>query len=173
MNDLNLQPSQVFSLFETNKAERVKLCDSIVGDLELGFNDPLKIQSQIKMLEDIINTLTNTDSSKNKNADIAKRYKALVMDAAQKYGQKFELHNASFSVGEVGVRYDFSMCGDPFMEQYLSDKEIIDTRVKERQDFLKTVPPSGMDIFDPGTAEVVRVYPPSKSGTTALKTTLK
>lgn len=173
MNDLKLQPSQVFSLFETNKAERVKLCDSIVGDLELGFNDPLKIQTQIKMLEDIINTLTNTDPSKNKNADIAKRYRALVMDAAAKYGQKFELHNAAFSIGEVGVRYDFSMCGDPYLERAEIAKSRIDAEIKQRHDLLKTLPPTGMEMIDRETGEAVTIYPPSKSGTIALKTTLK
>lgn len=173
MNDLQLSPAQTFSLFDTTKAQRINLSRQLVDDIEEGLADPLKVQTHIKMLEDIINTLTNTDPSKNKNADIAKKYRALVMDAAEKYGQKFELHNAAFSIGEVGVRYDFSMCGDPIMDRLLNDKEIIDRDMKTRQDFLKTLPATGMDIFDPTTGEVVKVYPPSKSGTTALKTTLK
>lgn len=173
MNDLQLTPAQTFSIFDTTKAQRISLSRQLVDDLEEGLADPLKVQTHIKMLEDIINTLTNTDPSKNKNADIAKRYRALVMDAAAKYGQKFELHNAAFSVGEVGVRYDFSMCGDPYLQRAEAEQSAATAKVKERQDLLKTVPVSGLDIVDLASGEMVKVYPPSKSGTTALKTTLK
>ncbi|MES2428279.1 MAG: hypothetical protein V4560_14965 [Bacteroidota bacterium] len=173
MDNLQLTPAQTFSLFDTNKPQRVNLCAMLVADIEDGLADPLKVQTHIKMLEDIINTLTNTDVSKNKNADIAKRYRSLVMDAAAKYGAKFELHNAAFSVSEVGVRYDFSMCGDPYLERIEKDKVRADAELKTRQELLKTVPVTGMEIIDTETGEAVTIYPPSKSGTTALKTTLK
>lgn len=173
MENLQLTPAQTFSIFDTNKTQRVALCTCLVADIEDGLADPLKVQTHIKMLEDIINTLTNTDPTKNKNSDIAKRYRSLVMDAVAKYGQKFELHNAAFSVGEVGVRYDFSMCGDPYLKQAEIDKTRIDAIVKERQEMLKTIPATGTEIIDSETGELVTIYPPSKSGTTALKTTLK
>ena len=46
-------------------------------------------------------------------------------------------------------------------------------KIKAKQDFLKTVPISGLSILVESTGEMVTVYPPSKSSTTAVSVSLK
>jgi hypothetical protein len=79
-------------------------------------------------------------------------------------GTKLEL-------AEVGIKYDFSKCGDEMLNDLLAEQERIDELVKERQTFLKTIPVSGIDVVTI-SGELVRLYPPSRSSTSSIKTTI-
>ena len=48
--------------------------------------------------------------------------------------------------------------------------EILETAIKERQDFFKTIPLSGIEVLYDD--EIVKLYPPSKSSTSSIKTTI-
>jgi hypothetical protein len=79
-------------------------------------------------------------------------------------GTKLEL-------AEVGIKYDFSKCGDEMLNDLLIEQARIDELVKERQTFLKTIPVSGIDVVTI-SGELVRLYPPSRSSTSSIKTTI-
>jgi hypothetical protein len=79
-------------------------------------------------------------------------------------GTKLEL-------AEVGIKYDFSKCGDEMLNDLLAEEQRIDELVKERQTFLKTIPVSGIDVVTI-SGELVRLYPPSRSSTSSIKTTI-
>ena len=79
-------------------------------------------------------------------------------------GTKLEL-------AEVGIKYDFSKCGDEMLNDLLAEQQRIDELVKERQTFLKTIPVSGIDVVTI-SGELVRLYPPSRSSTSSIKTTI-
>ena len=79
-------------------------------------------------------------------------------------GTKIEL-------SEAGVRYDYSNCGDKIWNGLIADKEYIESKIKEREAFLKALPYEGLDTFDEN-GEVFKLYPPSKSSTRTFKTTL-
>jgi len=79
------------------------------------------------------------------------------------YGTKIEL-------AEVGTKYDYTNCGDLEYNQLMQQMESLETAIKERQTWLKSIPASGMDILIGD--EVCRVYPPSKSSTSSIKTTI-
>ena len=79
-------------------------------------------------------------------------------------GTKLEL-------AEVGIKYDFSKCGDEMLNDLLAEQERIDELVKERQTFLKTIPVSGIDVVTI-SGELVKLYPPSRSSTSSIKTTI-
>jgi hypothetical protein len=79
-------------------------------------------------------------------------------------GTKLEL-------AEVGIKYDFSKCGDEMLNDLLAEQERIDELVKERQTFLKTIPVSGIDVVTI-SGELVTLYPPSRSSTSSIKTTI-
>ena len=74
-------------------------------------------------------------------------------------------------LAEVGVKYDFSKCGDEQINDLFAEQERIESLIKERQTFLKTIPVSGLDIVTIN-GELVRIYPPSRSSTSSIKTTI-
>ena len=45
-------------------------------------------------------------------------------------------------------------------------------KVKEREQWLKTIPDGGIDIVDDSSGELVKVYKPIKSSTTTYKVSL-
>jgi hypothetical protein len=79
------------------------------------------------------------------------------------YGTKIEL-------AEVGTKYDYSNCDDYIYKKLLGELELLQFKIKERETWLKSLPASGMDILIED--EVCRVYPPSKSSTSSIKTTI-
>lgn len=160
------------SLFETTKLQRSYFVNYLIQELDEGKFDPLKIHLQVKAMEDIITRLTSTDEKKNKDFTAAIRYRQLLLDAAEKYGQKsFEFNNAKFEIKETGSTYDYDKCDDPVIDLLLSQKEDIDKQVKARQEFLKTISAKGLDIVHED--EVRTIYPPSKKSTTSVAVSFK
>jgi hypothetical protein len=157
MNQLTLSN---LSLFETTKEQRQQFCANVIDVLSEGMADPLKIHLQVKCLEDIIKQITSNAA-----------YKDFLLTEASKYGKTFEHHNAKFEIKEMGVKYDFTACGDPIMNNLLSRQAELDTAIKERQTFLKGIPAQGMEtLFED---ELVTLYPPTKTSTTSISVNLK
>lgn len=161
------------SLFETNKQQRLSFVEQTIQQIEEGNINPLQVHLQVKAMEDIITLITSTDKKKNpKGCMIANRYQKALMEEADKHGKSFEYHSAKITQREVGTKYDFSECNDPVLMVLEFDKSAVDLKVKERQDFLKTVPISGLEILSED-GEIVTVYPPKKTSTTSLIVTLQ
>lgn len=167
-----LTTTNILSLFETTKAERTSFAEDIVERLRNEEADPLKIHLQIKAMEEIINSLTNTTEKTNKNFTLAIDYKNMLLNAAEKHGKKFQLHNAEFSIKEVGTKYDYSNTGDFEVEELEKQATDISEKLKARQKFLQMIPLAGMDIIT-SEGEAIHIYPPSKSSTTAVSVSLK
>lgn len=169
--ELEMTATSILSLFETSKAERSSFVADVVQRLRDGEADPLKVHLQIKCAEDIINSLTCTDEKKNKNFASAIDYKNMLVAAAEKNGKKFTYHNAEFSIKEVGTSYDWSKCEDPELVDLLEQQKAITEKVKAKQEFLKNVPATGIEMrFND---ELVTVYPPAKSSSTSVAVSLK
>ncbi len=165
--------TSILSLFETTKEQRATFITDVVERLQNGEVDPLKVHLQVKAMEEIINGLTCTDEKKNKLFTMALNYKAMLLEAAEKHGKKFQLHNAEFSIKEVGTTYDWSKCEDPELNELLAQQEALKEKIKTKQDFLKTVPAAGLLITIEETGETIRVFPPAKSSTTSVAVSLK
>lgn len=94
-----------------------------------------------------------------------------VRDEVAKYGKTFTTSTGTkIELAEVGVKYDFSNCGDVILMKLLKEQETLENAIKERKEFLKRVPLSGMEVLFED--EVIKVYPPAKSSTSSLKTTI-
>ena len=173
METTQLTTTSIISLFDTSKDERSGFVSDLVNRMVEGEVDPLKVHAQVKSMEDIITRLTVRDEKKNPNYAQAKVYNDMVLDAAQTYGQKsFQAFNGKFEIKEVGTKYDWSKTEDKVLDQLLAEQKEIDAKVKARQDFLKTVPISGMIVTDESTGDTFKVYPPAKSSTTSVATSL-
>ena len=133
--------------------------DQVVKSIQDGEQNPLDVHlSRVKM-EKILKGI-------NDNPDI----QDAVMKEFEKYGERIvEYKGALLQQQEAGVKYDFSGCGDPVMDEYLRQLDDLKLKMKEREKFLKNIPVSG--IVDPETGSFI--YPPSKSSKTTIKTTLK
>lgn len=176
MNDntqLQLSANSILSLFETNKEQRKSFVDNVMDALRNEQVDPLKIHLQIKAMEEIINSFTVTDEKKNKLFTQAIDYRKMLLDAAELHGKKFQLHNAEFSIKEVGTKYDFSQCGHTELVELFAQQSALDKKIKDIQDMLKTLPSAGIEMIMESTGEALRVYPPSKISTTAVAVSLK
>lgn len=170
---LEISTISTLALFETDKAQRKAFCEDVVNKLRDEQADPLKVHVYIRAIEEIINTLTCTDEKKNKAFYLAKDYRRILLDAAEKQGKKFMLHNAEFTIKEVGSTYDFSKCEDPVLADLLEQQETIKKLVDVRKDFLKALPLKGIEIIDEETGEAYHCYPPAKSSTTSVSVSLK
>lgn len=68
---------------------------------------------------------------------------------------------------EVGVRYDYSECGDDILAELEAQKKAIDEEIKQRQKVLRSLPPTGLADTESG----VIYYPPIKTSKTTIKAT--
>jgi len=101
-------------------------------------------------------------------------FKKYVRSEIEKYeGAKFTSpRGVKFETMEAGIRYDYTKCGDPIYEALAKEMEVLQAKVKERQEFLRAVPKDGLDVLDSDSGELVKVYPPSKTSTSTYKITL-
>lgn len=98
-------------------------------------------------------------------------YIEALRDEVTKHGkQVVTLYGTKIELAEVGTKYDYSNCGDSEYNQLIQQMEALESAIKERQTWLKSIPASGVDILIGD--EVCRIYPPSKSSTSSIKTTI-
>ena len=115
----------------------------------------------MRFLEDIIKSLKDSPE-----------YKATLLSEVEKQGKKFNYQNAEFSVKEVGVKYDYSQCGDQSLLDLYAKMDALVLEIKAKEKRLQSVNPKGEKVVtDDG--EVVELFPPSKSSTTSVVVTLK
>lgn len=174
METLQLSTTEKLALFETTKADRHNFVEELINKLNEGEIDPLKIHLQVKAMEDIITRLTSTDEKKNKDFAAAIRYRQLLLDAAEKYGQKsFEFNNAKIEIKETGTKYDYSLCGDLEYSDLIKQQIELDEKVKAKEKFLQVCSAKGVLITNEETGETYTVYPPSKKSTTSVAVSFK
>lgn len=122
--------------------------------------DPLKVSLQLRMMEDLVKALRG-------DSEISE----LIENEFNKHSEKeLELHGATFTKREVGVKYDFTNCGDSAWHQINGELGRHKQSLKDRETFLKTIK-EGMDIPDPETGEILS--PPGKTSTTKIVVNLK
>lgn len=146
----------------TTKEDRTKVVHEIFQELLNGRIDPLELHIRMKSLEEVVKQLTSMQP-----------YKAIVLDAAEKYGKSFTAHNAKIDIREVGVKYDYSMSGSAELDTMYRQQEVIAAKIKELETYHKGLPSSGIQVLNPTTGEVETHYPPAKTSTTSVAVTLK
>jgi hypothetical protein len=102
-----------------------------------------------------------------------KQFSDYVREEISKNGKQLETNSAKLELAETGIKYSFDNCGDPIYQQLEQQLQSIEADLKDRKEFLKTVPASGLSIINEQTGEVSTIYPPSKQSTSTYKITLK
>lgn len=150
MSVVNLMPSNKEQLAVFKKGIKDAIVD---GDV-----DPLKALQQLKMIEKVLDVLTDKDVEKT------------ILAEAQKYHRQelSELNGSKYEIKEVGVKYDFSVCNDNTLTDLQSQYMELGMKIKERQEFLKNLP-TNTDTYD---ADGICLCRPAKSSTTKVVITV-
>lgn len=154
MTDLSV--TSIVALFDTNKQERSSFVRQVIANAVDGNVNMLKLHKQIKCMEEIVKNILVDDS-----------YREILLDEAQKHGKTFDYLGENWSIRETGVKYDYSSCGDPYHEELMKEKAELDAKIKQREDFLKSLS-DPMTIVIESTGEIRRVYPPKRTSTTTV-----
>lgn len=155
-----ISATSVLSMLETTKEQRTSFVNQVIERIEEGSVSPLTIHLQVKCTEDLLKQLKDNPT-----------YKAAVLEASEKMGKSFTHHNGKFEIKEMGTKYDYSQCNDAEYNALIADKMVLDEKLKQREAFLKNTPPHGIEVRRDD--ELVTIFPPSKSSTTAVAVTLK
>lgn len=144
----NLNKTQIKSMAETSVAEIIDN-GRIIEAVEL-----------VSVMEQFI-----------KEVKANPNYIDAVRDEVAKYGKSKETETMKIELAEVGTKYNFDLCGDPFIKELNFKLDLLESEIYERKEFLKKIPQSGMEtIVDD---EVVKLFPPVKTSTSSYKTTIK
>jgi hypothetical protein len=146
----------------TTKEERTQLVREIFDEVLNGRINPLELHLRLKSAEEVIKQLTGLEP-----------YKAILLDEAQKHGKSFNYQTAKIDIREVGVKYDYSGCGNSILEKLYEDKSLIDEAIKSIETYHKGLPSAGVQVVLSETGEVETHYPPAKTSTTSVAVTLK
>lgn len=114
----------------------------------------------------------NGDSASKIEAD--KEFICYLRDQLAAYGKDgfTTERGVKVTLAETGTTYDFSVCNDPELADLEAKSKEIADKVKQRKEFLKTLPEEGMSILNEATGEVVTVYRPAKSSKSSFKVSL-
>ena len=146
----------------TTKEQRTQVVREIFDELLNGRIDPMELHLRMKCVEEVVKQLTSMPA-----------YKAIVLEEAEKRGKSFQYHNAKVDIREVGVKYDYSVCGSKALDDLYKEQKDINEFIKEAETYHKGLPASGIQVLNPTTGEVETHYPPAKSSTTSVAVTLK
>jgi hypothetical protein len=143
-------------------AGAIQLADGIINAVLSGSVNPLDLPVKKKTIEQALEMAM-------KNPTVMD----CIQEEVRRHG-KFATHlGAKIELAEVGTKYHYDVCGDPVMSELLQEQAAINLRIKARETFLKALPPSGEVITIQATGETVHVYPPNKTSTTSIKTTMQ
>ncbi len=143
------------------KKSQISGLAQIAVEAVLETGNVLDVAESLSAMEDFIKSI---------KAD--KRFTDYVRDEAAKFGKLFTSQSgAKIELAEVGSKYDFSLCNDPELQESENHLIFYEKEVKDRKEFLKTIPSAGLDIITKD-GEPIKIYPPSKTSTSSYKVTL-
>ena len=99
------------------------------------------------------------------------RYLDYAREEVGKYGKAIVTSSGTkIELAEVGVKYDYSQCGDPELNDLVEKIDQLTILLDARKEFLKRLPEKGVEIVKGD--EVIWIMPPSKTSTSSIKTTI-
>lgn len=118
---------------------------------------------------DIIKAIATIRGVQDALDKAAETLKPLVIDELQKkYSAKEKIisFGTEFTLKEVGVKYDYSNCGDFVLNDLTKQVEELNEKIKDRQKFLKSIKEVEI-IINKETGEVCEIRPPQKTSSTS------
>ena len=146
-----------------SKENQILYATTIIESVAEGNESALTVQAKIKFIQDTLK-------------DASDGIKPMVVEELEKYDKREEisvLNGYRVELKEMGVKYDFSECNHPRLNEIVKAIDKLNEERKEIEVFLKTIKKS-MVIADESTGgEEVTIYPPSNKSTTTPVFTFK
>lgn len=149
----------VINLAPSTKEQITAFANQIINNVSSGEVNPLKIHSQIILLEKSLEL-------------IKKGIKEDVLAEAGKHGKSFDFNGCTINVKELGVKYDYSNCGDLRWKEANRKRELAEEEMKKREALLRCVDVKE-SFVDEETGECYTVWEPRKTSSTGLTVTAK
>ena len=151
----NMNELSINSQWIPSKVSIDNLAKSIIKPITDGDMDVIKSIATIRAVQEALEKVSDT-------------LKPLVVNELHKYSAKEKIvsYGTEFSLKEVGVKYDYSECGDAVLNDLMKQVEELNSKIKERQNFLKAVKDVEM-IVDMNTGELCEIRAPKKTSTTS------
>ena len=112
--------------------------------------DPLRAVAKIRFLSDMLAAALKDD-----------RVKDVILNEIDKNGGKeVTAFGVKFSQKEMGVSYDFSVCGDPEYDRLAKEMEALKSQMKEREKYLLGIPSEGIPMVDQETGDCYKIIRP-------------
>lgn len=148
----------VRNFLTTTKAEIADFAESAIAKVTDGEMEASRLARFAKTLEEMAKRILTDERVKN----------ALYEEITSYEGDRVTLHNAEWQVKAVGVKYDYSVCGDPEWDRLNAE---IERLTEERKKVEKHLQGISKPMCDPDTGAMI--YPPAKSGSEQVVITLK
>lgn len=155
----NMEAISVINLMPSGKESLDFFIKKVVNEVKCGNENPLSLAVKLKYIELSLDAIREGIQDE-------------MLKEHSKHGAKsIDLFGFKIEQAEVGVKYDFSNCGDEWLVAYEEEAKILDEKIKKRKEYLKAI--QGHEQLVDGEGVVTVVTPPIKSSKTSLKFTLK
>lgn len=152
-------PLALLEQFATSAEGIAKFSHLVIAEVEEGRVSALKVALLMKTVEKIKDQINDT---------LGKHYRR----EAETYGEKpFAFNGAEISLADHGVKYDYSECGHPELEQLTKQIEEATAQRKVKEDLLKALK-APMEILLEG-GEVVTIKPPTRKAKAGINISIK
>lgn len=143
-----------------SKLRAAELANDLVEKVKEGELDPIKLGIQLDFIAKVAE-------------DAKSQIKSEIIAEVEKYGKSYEGFNYKIEVKEVGVKYDYSVCGHPRWNELNKQLKSIKAEMKEIETFLKTIKKPIVMASEDTEGEEIKLNPPKKIGSTSPAFTLK
>ncbi len=135
-----------------------QIADYWYSGLENGEFTPTKLVAYFSHIKKAMDLISSDD---NFIADIRQELETQGDDG------KLTRGNMRVELAEVGTKYDFSQCGDTVLTDLYSERLILDSAIKTREQFLKNITQKMEIVTEDG--ELITVYPAIRSSKSKYK----
>lgn len=156
---------KLFSYLDSNLSKETMQIQSnvLIQSIVEGEIDPLQAVAKIRFLSDALNTALKDD-----------RVKDAVLSEIDKHGGKeATAFGAKFTQKEMGVSYDYTVCGDPEYDRLAAEMEDLKVRMKDREKFLMGIPAEGLPMVDQETGDCYKIIRPLRRASLNYSVTFK
>lgn len=125
--------------------------------------DPLRAVAKIRFLSDMLTAALKDD-----------RVKDIILGEIDKNGGKeATAFGVKFTQKEMGVSYDYTVCGDPEYDRLAAEMEDLKARMKDREKFLMGIPAEGLPMVDQETGDCYKIIRPLRRASLNYSVTFK
>ena len=156
---------KLFSYLDSNLSKETMQIQSnvLIQSIVEGEIDPLQAVAKIRFLSDMLAATLKDDRVKN----------VILNEIDKNGGKEVTAFGVKFTQKEMGVSYDYTVCGDPEYDRLAAEMEDLKARMKDREKFLMGIPAEGIPMVDQETGDCYKVIRPLRRASLGYSVTFK